>query len=68
MVMFRLLQGVFGAGLIPLSQAVMLESYPLEQRGSAMAIWGMGVMLGPVMGPTIGGWLTDVNTAGTGCF
>jgi DHA2 family multidrug resistance protein len=59
MVMFRLLQGAFGAGLIPLSQSVMLESYPIEQRGSAMAIWGMGVMLGPVMGPTIGGWLTD---------
>ena len=59
MVMFRLLQGAFGAGLIPLSQSVMLESYPIEQRGSAMAIWGMGVMLGPIMGPTIGGWLTD---------
>jgi DHA2 family multidrug resistance protein len=59
MVMFRLFQGIFGAGLIPLSQAVMLDSYPVEQRGTAMSIWGMGVMLGPIMGPTIGGWLTE---------
>ena len=55
----RLLQGVFGAALVPLSQSVMLDSYPPEQRGQAMAIWGMGVMLGPIMGPTLGGWLTD---------
>jgi MFS transporter, DHA2 family, multidrug resistance protein len=60
MVLCRLLQGIFGAGLIPLSQAVMLDSYSAEDRGQAMAIWGMGVMLGPVMGPTLGGWLTDV--------
>jgi DHA2 family multidrug resistance protein len=59
MVLFRVLQGIFGAGLIPLSQAVMLDSYPVEQRGTAMSIWGMGVMLGPIMGPTIGGWLTE---------
>src|SRR5262249_23773749 len=59
MVTFRLLQGVFGAGLIPLSQAVMLDSYSLEERGQAMAIWGMGIMLGPIMGPTLGGWLTE---------
>ena len=59
MVAFRLLQGVFGAALVPLSQAVMLDAYPPEQRGSAMAIWGMGVMLGPIMGPTLGGWLTE---------
>ena len=59
MVGFRLLQGVFGAALVPLSQAVMLDIYPPEKRGSAMAIWGMGVMLGPIMGPTLGGWLTD---------
>jgi len=59
MVGFRLLQGVFGAALVPLSQAVMLDVYPPEKRGSAMAIWGMGVMLGPIMGPTLGGWLTD---------
>ena len=59
MVAFRLLQGVFGAALVPLSQAVMLDAYPPARRGSAMAIWGMGVMLGPIMGPTLGGWLTE---------
>jgi MFS transporter, DHA2 family, multidrug resistance protein len=59
MVLFRLLQGAFGAALVPLSQTVMLDSYPPEQRGSAMSIWGIGVMLGPIMGPTLGGWLTD---------
>ena len=59
MVLFRLLQGVFGAALVPLSQTVMLDIYPPSRRGSAMAIWGMGVMLGPIMGPTLGGWLTD---------
>ncbi len=62
MVGFRLLQGVFGAALVPLSQAVMLDIYPPEKRGSAMAIWGMGVMLGPIMGPTLGGWLTENYT------
>src|SRR6202167_3504662 len=60
MVGFRLLQGVFGAALVPLSQAVMLDVYPPEKRGSAMAILGMGVMLGPIMGPTLGGYLTEV--------
>ena len=59
MVAFRLLQGMCGAGLIPLSQAVMLDSYTIEERGQAMAIWGMGIMLGPIMGPTLGGWLTE---------
>lgn len=59
MVLFRMLQGVFGAALVPLSQAVMFDLYPEEQRGSAMAMWGMGVMLGPILGPTLGGWLTE---------
>jgi DHA2 family multidrug resistance protein len=59
MVGFRLLQGMFGAALVPLSQAVMLDSYPPEERGQAMAIWGIGVMLAPIMGPTLGAWLTD---------
>jgi MFS transporter, DHA2 family, multidrug resistance protein len=59
MVLFRALQGSFGAALVPLSQAVLLDSYTLAERGSAMAIWGIGVMLGPIMGPTLGGWLTD---------
>ena len=59
MVGFRLLQGAFGAALVPLSQSVMLDSYSAQERGSAMAIWGIGVMLGPIMGPTLGAWLTD---------
>ena len=59
MVGFRLLQGVFGAGLVPLAQSTMLDIYPPEKRGSSMATFGMGVMLGPIMGPTLGGWLTD---------
>src|ERR1043165_9118486 len=59
-VAFRLLQGVFGAALVPLSQAIMTDAYPPEDRGKAMAIWGLGVMVGPVLGPTLGGWLTDV--------
>ncbi len=59
MVLFRLLQGAFGAGLVPLSQAVLLDTYPKEKHGSAMAMWGMGVMLGPILGPTLGGYLTE---------
>ncbi|MDB5629807.1 MAG: Drug resistance transporter EmrB/QacA subfamily [Tardiphaga sp.] len=59
MVGFRLLQGVFGAALVPLSQAVMLDSYALHERAKAMSIWGMGVMLGPIMGPSLGAWLTE---------
>jgi MFS transporter, DHA2 family, multidrug resistance protein len=58
-VLFRLLQGVFGAALVPLSQSVLLDSYPREQHASAMAMWGVGVMVGPILGPTLGGWLTE---------
>jgi DHA2 family multidrug resistance protein len=58
-VLFRLLQGMCGAALVPLSQSVMLDAYPIEQRGQAMGIWGVGVMLGPIMGPTLGGYLTE---------
>jgi len=60
MVVFRVLQGVCGAALVPLSQATMLDIYPFERRAHAMAIFGMGVMLGPILGPTVGGYLTDV--------
>jgi DHA2 family multidrug resistance protein len=60
MVLLRLLQGMFGAGLVPLSQATMLDLYPVEQRAFAMSIWGMGVMVGPILGPTLGGYLTEV--------
>jgi DHA2 family multidrug resistance protein len=59
-VLFRLLQGAFGAGLIPLAQSVLLDIYSAEQRGPAMAAWGMGMMIGPVIGPPIGGVLTDL--------
>lgn len=60
MVVFRFAQGVFGASLVPLSQSIMLQIFPGEQRGKAMAIWGMGVMVAPILGPTLGGWLTEV--------
>lgn len=59
MVVFRLVQGVFGAALVPLSQAVLLDINPPERHGPAMAMWGVGVMLGPILGPTLGGWLTE---------
>lgn len=58
-VLFRLLQGIFGASLVPLSQSVLLDTYPREQHGSAMAMWGVGVMVGPILGPSLGGWLTE---------
>ncbi len=58
-VLFRLLQGIGGAALVPLSQAVLLDINPPERHGQAMAIWGAGVTLGPVLGPILGGWLTE---------
>jgi DHA2 family multidrug resistance protein len=58
-VLFRLLQGLFGAALIPLSQAVLLDINPPERHGQAMALWGAGAILGPILGPALGGWLTD---------
>jgi len=59
-VIFRIAQGISGAALVPLSQTIMTGLYPPEQRGRAMALWGLGVTLGPVLGPTLGGWLTEV--------
>ncbi|MGH7154748.1 MAG: DHA2 family efflux MFS transporter permease subunit, partial [Acetobacteraceae bacterium] len=59
-VMFRILQGMCGAALVPLSQATLMDIYPMERRGQAMAIWGVGVMLGPILGPTLGGYLTEM--------
>ena len=58
-VMFRILQGIFGAALVPLSQSTLLDINPKEKHGSAMAIWGMGVMVGPIVGPALGGYLTE---------
>lgn len=59
MLIYRALQGAFGAGLIPLSQATLLDSYPRERHGEAMALWGMGFVAAPIFGPTIGGYLTE---------
>ena len=59
MVLFRILQGVSAAFMNPLSQTVMLDINPPERQGRAMAVWGMGIMVGPILGPLIGGWLTD---------
>jgi DHA2 family multidrug resistance protein len=59
MVLFRLLQGVCGAALMPLSQAVLLRINPPDRHGRAMAVWGTGAMIGPIAGPALGGWLTD---------
>ena len=58
-VLFRLMQGGFSAALVPLSQAVLLDIYPPEHHGRAMALWGQGVVLGPMLAPVLGGWLTD---------
>ncbi len=59
LVAFRVLQGVGGGALIPLSQAILLENFPPEERGTAMGIFGIGVVLAPALGPTVGGWITD---------
>jgi MFS transporter, DHA2 family, multidrug resistance protein len=58
-VAFRLMQGFFGAALVPIAQSILLDIYTPEERGSAMALFGISVMVGPVLGPVIGGWLTD---------
>ena len=60
MVLFRVLQGITGAVLIPLAQSVLLDINPREKIGQAMAIYGAGIMVGPIIGPTLGGWLTEV--------
>lgn len=59
LIFFRVVQGITGGGLVPLSQAVLLEAFPVEERGKAMAFWGLGMIALPILGPTIGGWLTD---------
>src|SRR5437660_12025657 len=58
-VAFRLLQGFFGAALVPIAQSILLDIYTPEERGSAIALFGGSVLVGPVLGPVIGGWLTD---------
>jgi MFS transporter, DHA2 family, multidrug resistance protein len=59
LVLFRVMQGLFGAALVPLSQTVLMNINRRERQGSAMAIWGVAVMAGPVLGPVLGGWLTE---------
>src|SRR4051795_4985897 len=59
LVLFRLIQGATGGAMQPLSQAVMLEAFPPEQRGKAMGFWGLGIVVAPILGPVLGGWLTD---------
>ncbi len=59
MIVFRLLQGLAGAAMIPSSQAILMETFPPAEQGVAMAVWGMGLMLAPMLGPTLGGWITD---------
>jgi DHA2 family multidrug resistance protein len=59
LIFFRVLQGTTGGGLQPLSQAILLEEFPGEERGKAMAFWSLGIIAAPILGPTLGGWLTD---------
>ena len=60
MVVFRLAQGIFGAPLVPLSQAILLDAFPRERHGQALAIFGLGIMVAPVIGPVLGGYLTEI--------
>lgn len=59
LIVFRIIQGACGGALQPISQAVLLESFPPESRGKAMAFWGLGIVVAPMLGPVMGGWLTD---------
>jgi DHA2 family multidrug resistance protein len=59
LVAMRILQGLGGGPVIPMAQAIMWEIFPLRQRGTAMAVWGAGIMMAPILGPTVGGWLAD---------
>jgi len=59
LIVARVLQGIGGGGMQPIAQAVLLETFPVEKRGAAMAVYGMGVVVAPIIGPTLGGWITD---------
>ncbi len=59
LVLFRVIQGAGGGGMQPISQAILVDSFPREKQGMAMAIYGMGVVVAPTVGPTLGGWITD---------
>ena len=62
LIIFRVIQGATGGGLQPLSQAIMLEAFPSEKRGKAMAFWALGIVVAPMLGPVLGGWITDTYT------
>src|SRR5438046_7302780 len=59
LILFRVIQGATGGALQPLSQAVLLEAFPPQDRGKAMGFWGLGIVVAPILGPVLGGWLTD---------
>jgi len=59
LIVFRIFQGVGGGALQPISQAILLETFPVQERGMAMALWGIGVIIAPIVGPVMGGWVTD---------
>jgi MFS transporter, DHA2 family, multidrug resistance protein len=59
LIVARVFQGIGGGPIIPMSQAIMWEIFPLRQRGLAMSVWGIGIMMGPIFGPTLGGWIAD---------
>lgn len=59
LIFMRVLQGLSGGAMVPMSQAILLESFPREEHGKAMALFGVGVIFGPIIGPTVGGWITD---------
>ncbi len=59
LIVFRVIQGACGGGLQPISQAVLLETFPPEERGKAMGFWGLGIVVAPMLGPVLGGWITD---------
>src|SRR5262249_55767130 len=68
LIFFRIVQGATGGALQPLSQAVMLEAFPPQDRGKAMAFWGLGIVVAPMLGAGLGGWLTDNYSWGWGFF
>jgi DHA2 family multidrug resistance protein len=59
LIVARILQGIGGGGMQPLAQSILLESFPREKHGTAMAVYGVGIVVAPVIGPTLGGWITD---------
>ena len=68
LVCFRVLQGIGGGGMQPLAQAILLDSFPAHQIGTAMAVFGMGVTAGPIIGPLVGGWITDNWSVGSSVY